>query len=67
MTKIIFFILMCADCNLSEITMSKNPNVDCFDYGKKVMKHLEYKEGSDNVRAGYYTKSGYLVIGYRCE
>ena len=67
MTKIIFFILTCATCNLTEITLTKSPYVDCFEYGNAVLDKLEYKEETDDVRAGHYTKLGYLVLGYRCE
>jgi hypothetical protein len=66
-TKIIFFILTCATCNLTEITMPKKENVDCFEYGNAILKKLEYREETDDMRAGHYTKLGYLVLGYRCE
>jgi len=67
MTKIIFFILTCATCNLIEISFYKNPMEKCFDHGNYILNKLEYKEGTDDIRAGYYTIQGYLVIGYRCE
>lgn len=67
MTKIIFFILTCATCNLTEITLTKSPYVDCFDYGNNILDQLEYKQETDDIRGGHYTIQGYLVIGYRCE
>jgi hypothetical protein len=66
-TKIIFFILTCYNCNLTEITYKKSPYVDCFVAGNAYMSQLEYKEGNDDMRSGHYTKSGALVLGYRCE
>jgi hypothetical protein len=47
--------------------MPKKENVDCFEYGNAILKKLEYREETDDMRAGHYTKLGYLVLGYRCE
>ena len=67
MTKIIFFILTCATCNLTEVSFYKSPMEDCFDYGNFILDKLEFKDETDEIRGGYYTIQGYLVIGYRCE
>ena len=44
-----------------------NMDTGAFEYGNAVLDKLEYKEETDDVRAGHYTKLGYLVLGYRCE
>jgi hypothetical protein len=64
MTKIIFFLMACANCELEYKTFVKNPSLTCGEQGNKIMS--EISRWSDQGNA-YFTRDGKLVFGYRCE
>jgi len=68
MTKIIIFILACTTCDLTKITYPFNNDkyVFCGDMGNEIRNNISTYNDNLEIQ-GWYTKKGYLFVGFRCE
>ncbi|MDA9203630.1 hypothetical protein N9O38_01065 [Flavobacteriaceae bacterium] len=68
MTKIIIFLLACSTCQLEKIELPKPLYKTCGELGNEIREATTtYKNATDDVWQGNYTKDGKLFVGFRCE